>query len=80
MIRKRPFSFFLPFSIIPILTLAPGLRLYRTARYPEAAEFLRKACGAEDALTQNASYHLADCYLRAGDTLIATQKRGPADL
>ena len=44
-----------------------GFSLYRTARYPEAVEFLRKACGAEDALTQNASYHLADCYLRAGD-------------
>ena len=44
-----------------------GFSLYRTARYPEAAEWLRKACGAEDALTQNASYHLADCYLRAGD-------------
>lgn len=28
-------------------------------------EYLRKACGADDALTQNASYHLADCYLRA---------------
>lgn len=44
-----------------------GFSLYRTARYDEAAEWLRKACGAEDALTQNASYHLADCYLRAGD-------------
>ena len=44
-----------------------GFSLYRTARYAEAAEWLRKACGAEDALTQNASYHLADCYLRAGD-------------
>ena len=32
-----------------------GFSLYRTARYPEAVEFLRKACGAEDALTQNAS-------------------------
>ena len=31
-----------------------GFSLYRTARYPEAAEWLRKACGAEDALTQNA--------------------------
>ncbi|MFR7964818.1 MAG: tetratricopeptide repeat protein, partial [Alistipes finegoldii] len=44
-----------------------GFSLYRTARYPEAGEYLRRACGAEDALTQNASYHLADCYLRAGD-------------
>mgnify|MGYP002091245131 CR=1 FL=1 len=50
-----------------------GFSLYRTARYPEAVEFLRKACGAEDALTQNASYHLADCYLRAGDKQAAMQ-------
>lgn len=50
-----------------------GFSLYRTARYAEAAEWLRKACGAEDALTQNASYHLADCYLRAGDKQAAMQ-------
>ena len=50
-----------------------GFSLYRTARYDEAAEWLRKACGAEDALTQNASYHLADCYLRAGDKESAMQ-------
>ena len=50
-----------------------GFSLYRTARYAEAAEWLRKACGAEDALTQNASYHLADCYLRAGDKESAMQ-------
>ena len=50
-----------------------GFSLYRTARYAEAAEWLRKACGAEDALTQNASYHLADCYLRGGDKQRAMQ-------
>lgn len=50
-----------------------GFSLYRTTRYPEAAEWLRKACGPEDALTQNASYHLADCYLRAGDKQSAMQ-------
>ncbi len=43
-----------------------GFSLYRTARYDDAAEWLRRACGPEDALTQNASYHLADCYLRQG--------------
>ena len=50
-----------------------GFALYRTARYDEAAEYLRRACGAEDALTQNASYHLADCYLRSGDKQAAMQ-------
>lgn len=50
-----------------------GFSLYRTARYAEAADWLRAACGAEDALTQNASYHLADCYLRAGDKASAMQ-------
>ena len=50
-----------------------GFSLYRTARYTAAAEWLRKACGAEDALTQNASYHLADCYLRLDDKESAMQ-------
>lgn len=50
-----------------------GFSLYRTARYSDAVEWLRKACGPEDALTQNASYHLADCYLRAGDKQAAMQ-------
>ncbi len=44
-----------------------GFSLYRTTRYADAVEWLRKACGAEDELTQNASYHLADCYLRLND-------------
>lgn len=44
-----------------------GYSLYRTANYGAAREALQKVCGADDALTQNASYHLADCYLRAGD-------------
>lgn len=43
-----------------------GFSLYRLARYEEAEPWLRRACGPEDALTQNASYHLADCYLRMG--------------
>lgn len=50
-----------------------GFALYRTARYAEAADYLRKACGADDALTQNASYHLADCYLRSGDKQASMQ-------
>ena len=44
-----------------------GYSLHRQARYGEATPYLREACGADDMLTQNASYHLADCYLREGD-------------
>ena len=44
-----------------------GYSLYRLAQYREAVQSLSKVCGAEDALTQNASYHLADCYLNIGD-------------
>ncbi|MDE6779789.1 MAG: tetratricopeptide repeat protein [Alistipes sp.] len=50
-----------------------GYSLYRSARYAEAAEALRKVCGADDRLTQNASYHLADCLLRSGDKRAAMQ-------
>ena len=44
-----------------------GYSLYRQTIYDQAGGYLREACGADDMLTQNASYHLADCYLRAGD-------------
>ncbi len=44
-----------------------GFSLYREVRHSEALEYLREACGADDELTQNASYHLADCYLKAAD-------------
>ena len=44
-----------------------GYSLYRLARYRDAVAPLRNVCGAMDTLTQNASYHLADCYLRVND-------------
>lgn len=44
-----------------------GYSLYRLGRYSDAIEPLRSVCGAKDMLTQNASYHLGDCYLRSGD-------------
>lgn len=49
-----------------------GYSLYRTANYPQAQPALQKVCGADDALTQNASYHLADCYLKNGDKRMAS--------
>ena len=50
-----------------------GFSLYRQARYEAATPWLRQACGPQDALTQNASYHLADCYLRQGKKELAQQ-------
>lgn len=44
-----------------------GYSLHRQTLYAEATPYLREVCGADDLLTQNASYHLADCYLHAGD-------------
>lgn len=44
-----------------------GYSLYRRTLYNDALNYLKGACGADDMLTQNASYHLADCFLRNGD-------------
>ena len=50
-----------------------GYALYRCGEWSESAGHLRAVCGADDALTQNAAYHLADCYLRTGDKTKAMQ-------
>lgn len=45
-----------------------GYSLYRMTRYEEAVLPLQSVVGgAEDALAQNAAYHLADCYLKLND-------------
>lgn len=44
-----------------------GYSLYRLSMYEQAIVPLKAACGKRDELTQNASYHLGDCYLKAGD-------------
>ncbi len=50
-----------------------GYSYYRETLYRDAAEYLAKAAGADDRLSQNASYHLADAYLRLGDKQKAMQ-------
>lgn len=50
-----------------------GYSYYRETLYREAAEYLSKAAGADDRLSQNASYHLADAYLKLGDKQRAMQ-------
>ncbi len=50
-----------------------GFSHYRLTHYEAAIEGLRRACGPNDELTRNASYHLADCYLRMGQKCEAMQ-------
>ena len=44
-----------------------GYTTYRTADYAGAVAPLKAVCTGTDNLAQNASYHLADCYVRLGD-------------
>lgn len=44
-----------------------GFSDYMEGYFAEAAKELAPVCAADDRLAQNASYHLADCYLRLGD-------------
>lgn len=44
-----------------------GYSAYRTTDYATAVDALKKVSTGNDELSQNASYHLADCYLRRGD-------------
>lgn len=50
-----------------------GYSLYRMTEYERAAQYLQSVCGPDDALTQNAAYHLGDCRLRMNDKLHAMQ-------
>lgn len=43
-----------------------GFAAYMTGDYEDAARYLSMAAGPDDKLSQNASYHLADSYLRMG--------------
>ncbi|MBQ0080780.1 MAG: tetratricopeptide repeat protein [Alistipes sp.] len=44
-----------------------GYSAYRTTDYSTAIEAFRQVPGPDDELTQNSSYHLADCYLKRND-------------
>ncbi|MFI3306409.1 MAG: tetratricopeptide repeat protein [Rikenellaceae bacterium] len=50
-----------------------GFSLHQLRRYDVAIEYLKRACGADDAMTQNASFHLANCYLKVKDKAGALQ-------
>lgn len=44
-----------------------GYATYRTTDYAGAIDILKSVCNGTDDIAQNASYHLADCYIRLGD-------------
>ena len=44
-----------------------GYSAYRSTDYVKAIDALRKVVDGTDGLAQNASYHLADCYIRRDD-------------
>lgn len=48
-----------------------GYSAYRTADYATAVEPFKSVCNGDDSLAQNASYHLADCYIKLGDKRLA---------
>lgn len=50
-----------------------GFSHYRLEQFDDSVKALREVTGPKDALTQNAAYHLADCYLRTGDKRSAMQ-------
>lgn len=55
-----------------------GYTYYMAKNYPLAAKNLEKVSTAEDSLSQNANYHLADCYIKANDKNKARQALGLA--
>ncbi len=44
-----------------------GFSLHQLGWYAEAIESLKRVCGADDEMTQNASFHLANCYIHTGN-------------
>lgn len=44
-----------------------GFSLHQLGRYRDAIDPLRAVCGADDEMTQNASFHLANCYIHTGN-------------
>jgi len=49
-----------------------GFAYYKTGDYPNAIENLQKAVTADDTLSQNIYYHLADCYIKSDQKKFAT--------
>ena len=55
-----------------------GFTYYKTGNFSEAAKHLERVSTVDDSLSQNANYHLADCYLKLNDKPKARQAFGMA--
>ena len=55
-----------------------GFAYYKNSKYSEAAKYLERIATIDDSLSQNANYHLADCYLKLDDKNKARQAFGLA--
>jgi len=55
-----------------------GFAYYKNTKYSEAAKYLERIATIDDSLSQNANYHLADCYLKLDDKNKARQAFGLA--
>jgi TolA-binding protein len=53
--------------LIPEDQFELGYAYYRTGKFDKAASLFEKVAGRKSITGQQASYHLADCYLRLGD-------------
>ncbi|MEW5847037.1 MAG: tetratricopeptide repeat protein [Bacteroidota bacterium] len=55
-----------------------GFAYNKNTKYTEAAKYLERIATVDDSLSQNANYHLADCYLKLNDKNKARQAFGLA--
>ncbi|QKG79580.1 tetratricopeptide repeat protein [Tenuifilum thalassicum] len=55
-----------------------GFAYYKNNKYEDAAKYLERVATFDDSLSQNANYHLADCYLKLNDKSKARQAFGLA--
>jgi len=55
-----------------------GFAYYKNAKYTEASKYLERIATVDDSLSQNANYHLADCYLKLNNKNKARQAFGLA--
>jgi len=60
-----------PTQISRIDNYSIGISFYQTANYPQAIKYLQLVANSQDSLSQNAYYHLGDCYIKSNQKRFA---------